>query len=372
MKILVTGGAGFIGSHTVDALLEEGYEVKILDSLAPPVHAEGHVPDYVPLSDVEFIFGDVRNRTDWEKALEGVGAVFHLAAYQDLMPDFSTFFDVNSVGTALLYEVIVDKQLPVRKVVISSSQGVYGEGRYRCVRSDNACHPLPRSEAELQNGDWEAHCPACGGPVDAQWTDESTVNPHSPYAMSKLTQEMIALGLGRQYGIPTTCLRYSIVQGPRQSFRNAYSGVLRIFTQRLLSGKAPICYEDGRQLRDYVSVQDVVRANMLVLGNSHANFEVYNVGGNRRVEVWEYARFIAQRAGLDIEPEVPGNYRYGDTRHIFSDVSQLQSLGWEPTVSLEEIVDGYIAWAQAQPDFQDYTAEADARLEELGTLRTTK
>ncbi len=384
MKVLVTGGAGFIGSHTVDLLMEKGYAVRILDSLAPPVHVAGRIPGYVPVDDVEFIEGDVRDGAAWEQALEGVDAVFHLAAYQDYLPDFSKFFHVNSVGTALLYEIIVEKRLPVRKVVVASSQAVYGEGKYRCAAvhvSLSPCHPLApspphsiqypplREEAQLRRGNWEVRCPACGQPMEPQWTDEAMVNPHNQYAMSKYTQEMIALNLGKRYGIPTVAMRYSIVQGPRQSFRNAYSGVLRIFTQRLLNGKAPVCYEDGHQLRDYVSVYDVTRANLLVLEDSRADYQVFNVGGDRQVSVLDYAHLIARRAGVDLDPEVPGLYRFGDTRHIFSDVRQLKTLGWEPVVGLEEIVDGYIAWAQAQPGFRDYYAEAEARMEEMGTLR---
>jgi dTDP-L-rhamnose 4-epimerase len=373
VRVSVTGGAGFIGSHTVDLLLEKGYQVRILDSLASPVHKDGRIPNYVPIDDIEFIQGDVRDRGAWEQALDGVDAVFHLAAYQDYLPDFSKFFHVNSVGTALLYEIVVEKQLPVQKVVVASSQATYGEGKYRCsncaVQGDGVIYPPLREEAQLRRGDWEVRCPTCGEPMGPQWTDEAVVNPHNQYAMSKYTQEMIALNLGQRYGIPTVCLRYSIVQGPRQSFRNAYSGVLRIFTQRLLNGKAPICYEDGQQLRDYVSVYDVARANLLVLEDERADYQVFNVGGDRKISVLNYAHLIAERAGVSIEPRVPGSYRFGDTRHVFSDVSKLKALDWKPQVPLEEIVDGYIAWAQIQPDFRDYSAEAGERMQELGTVR---
>jgi len=196
-----------------------------------------------------------------------------------------------------------------------------------------------------------------------------TVKPHNQYAISKYTQELVALNLGRRYGIPTVCMRYSIVQGPRQSFRNAYSGVLRIFAQRLLSGKQPVCYEDGCQMRDYVSVYDVVRANLLVLEDSRADFQVFNVGGGRHIRVADYARLVAARCGLEIEPESPGIYRFGDTRHILSDISRLKQLGWKPEVSFEEIVDGYIDWVKRQPGFCDYYTSAEAEMEKLGTLR---
>ena len=378
-KVLVTGGAGFIGSHTVDLLLHKDYQVRILDALAPPVHENGRIPEYVPVNDVEFILGDVRDKSHWERALQGVDAVIHLAAYQDYLPDFSKFFHVNTVGTALLYEVIVEKRLPIRKVVVASSQATYGEAKYECrndvcplTRTEGRCvrYPPLRDEVQLQRGQWEVHCPACGEALQWVPTDEATTNPHNQYAMSKYTQEMVALNLGRRYGIPTTCLRYSIVQGARQSFRNAYSGVLRIFTQRVLNDRPPVCYEDGRQLRDYVSVHDVARANVLVL-EEHGNsgFQVFNVGGDRRFSVIDYAELVAQRAGMDVAPDVPGVYRFGDTRHVISDIGKLKALGWQPQVRLEDIVDEYLAWAPSQPEFQDYYAEAQAKMQALGTIR---
>lgn len=377
-KVLVTGGAGFIGSHTADLLLRSGYEVRVLDALMPPVHADGVIPGYVPLDDVEFVRGDVRDKAAWEGALKGVDEVVHLAAYQDYLPDFSTFFHTNTVGTALLYEVIVEQKLPVRKVVFASSQATYGEAKYVCandgctgtLRSGSPVrYPQLRPEAQLQRKAWEVRCPDCG--EDLRWvpTDEAVTNPHNQYAMSKYTQEMVALNLGRRYGIPSVGMRYSIVQGPRQSFRNAYSGVLRIFAQRLLNGRSPVCYEDGQQLRDYVSVHDVARANLMVLEDPRADGQVYNVGGDRQVTVWEYALLVAQLAGAPIEPEIPGFYRFGDTRHVISDVSRLRGLGWEPTVALDRIVSEYLDWARAQPEFRDYYAEAESRMQALGTIR---
>ena len=196
--------------------------------------------------------------------------------------------------------------------------------------------------------------------MNPAWTEEAEVSPHNPYAMSKYTQELVALNLGSRYGIPTVCLRYSIVQGAQQSFHNSYSGVLRIFTQRMLHGKQPICYEDGGQIRDYVSVHDVVRANLLTLEDDRTDFEIFNVGGDRQMTVREYAHLIADCAGVNIEPHIPGAYRFGDTRHIFSDISKFKELGWNPVVPVNEIVEEYLEWAQSQPDFNDYSEEAIA------------
>lgn len=377
MRVLVTGGAGFIGSHTVDLLLTQGYTVRVLDSLAPPVHQDGVVPDYVP-AEAEFLRGDVRDAEMWGRALKDIDAVIHLAAYQDYLTDFSKFFHVNTVGTALLYETIVAQGLPIQKVVVASSQAVYGEGKYVCRTHNYAAngngaervlYPALRSEAQLLHRDWQVHCAECGGVMQWMPTDEARVNPHNQYAMSKYTQEMLALNFGERYKVPTVCLRYSIVQGARQSFRNAYSGVLRNFTQRLLAGHAPVCYEDGLQVRDYVYVGDVARANVLALQDARANSQVFNVGGERAMTVLEYAEMLQQKLNSSIAPQCPGIYRFGDTRHIVSDVSKLKLLGWEPTKSVEEIADEYIVWATAQPGLRDYYAEAEAGMLARGSLR---
>ncbi|MCS6843191.1 MAG: NAD-dependent epimerase/dehydratase family protein [Caldilineales bacterium] len=365
--VLVTGGAGFIGSHTVDLLLARGYRVRILDALLPPVHRGGQPPDYLP-ADAELLVGDVRDRAALRRALEGVELVVHLAAYQDYLTDFSRFFDVNATGTALLYELIVNERLPVRKVVVASSQAVYGEGKYRCPR-DGVQYPPLRPESQLRAGQWEVRCPACGRPMQLCPTDEAVVNPHNQYAMSKHAQEMIALNLGQRYGIPTVALRYSITQGPRQSFRNAYSGICRIFVTRLLAGRAPVAYEDGRQLRDYVSVEDVARANLLALEDPRADYQAFNVGGGQAVSVLEYAALAAEVLGVDIPVQVPGEYRFGDTRHIVSDIGKLQALGWQPQTSLRQIIADYAEWASRQPDLQDYSERAEQVMKAVGAVR---
>jgi dTDP-L-rhamnose 4-epimerase len=366
-RVLVTGGAGFIGSHTVDLLLHKGYEVRILDSLAAPVHVNGQKPSYVP-ANAEFIQGDVRDRQVIDQALRGVDAVFHLAAYQDYLPDFATFFDVNSVSTALLYELVVARGYPIQKVVLASSQSVYGEGKYECP-TDSKQYPPLRPLDLLRQGTWEPRCPLCGCEMTPVPTDETVVNPHNQYAISKYTQEMIALNLGKRYNIPTVCLRYSITQGARQSFYNAYSGILRTFTMRLLNDAPPIIYEDGQQLRDYVCVGDVAQANLLALEDDRANYQVFNVGGGRATTVLEYAYLVAEKLGKAISPCIPGEFRFGDTRHIISDISKLQTLGWEPTAMPEQIIEEYIAWAQEQPDVKDYYAEAEQVMRKVGTIQ---
>jgi dTDP-L-rhamnose 4-epimerase len=365
-RVLVTGGAGFIGSHTCDLLRERGYAVRVLDCLQPRVHPSGR-PAWLG-EDIELIVDDVSRSEAWSRALEGVEYVFHLAAYQDYMPDFSRFVRVNAESTALLYETILARKLPVKKIVLASSQSVYGEGKYLCMRH-GAVYPGLRPVEQLARGEWEPLCPECGRVMKAEPFDESVVNPHTAYGISKYAAELLALQLGRRYGIPSVALRYSIVQGPRNSIHNAYSGVCRIFTQRILHGRAPVVFEDGRQLRDYVHVQDAAAANVFALETEACDFGAFNVGGGRGVTVLEFARALARACGRAIEPEVPGEFRVGDTRHTVSDSSKLERLGWKRTRTLEEIVRDYVAWVAEQGDVPDRTQEAAEEMRQQGVLR---
>lgn len=370
MKVLVTGGAGFIGSHTVDLLLKKGYEVRIIDLLNPPVHLNKKKPKYVP-EDVEFILGDVRSKHDLIKALEGIDAVIHLAAYQDYLTDFSTFANTNDVGTALLYEIIVNERIPVEKVILGSSQAVYGEGKYEC-HQHGIQYPQPRSLSQLELGQWEIRCPGCLEEMTPVLTDESVVNPHNQYAISKYAQELYALRLGQRYNIPTVALRYSITQGPRQSIYNAYSGILRTFTMRLCNNLPPIIYEDGKQLRDYVYVGDVAKVNLMALEDSGTNFEAYNVGGDKTVSVNEYANLLIRLFGKELESENKKEFRFGDTRHILSDISKIKNIGWIPSTPLDQIIRGYVCWLQKEVEMVNAYTEAEKVMKQQGVLRSTK
>jgi len=369
-KVLIAGGAGFIGSHTADAALAQGWRVRVMDALLPPVH-EGEVwPDFLP-KEVEKFKGDVRNAEDWEKALDGVDCVFHLAAYQDLLPNFSRFFHVNTVGTSLLYEIIAKKKLPIRKVVVASSQFVYGEGKYRCER-DGVVFPEFRDAKDLAKRQWDPLCPKCRGMVKPLELTEDHQNPRNQYSISKYTQELIGLRLGLLHNIPTVAMRYSIVQGARQSFCNAYSGVLRIFTLKNLAGEPAPVYEDGKQLRDYVHVKDVARANLLVMENEKANWQVFNVGGGRGYTVLEFADIVGEVLGTKIPPKLSGEYRLGDTRHSVSDISKLRALGWQPTLTPRDAIAEYAAWIRTQNVDRKYMTEAERVLREAGVLQKSK
>ncbi|MBN2372464.1 SDR family NAD(P)-dependent oxidoreductase [bacterium] len=383
MKALVTGGAGFIGSHIVDRLLEEGYDVRILDNLDARVHPKGK-PPWIS-KDAEFIEGDVRDKETLASAMDGVEVVFHQAAYQDYMPDFSIFLHVNSVSAALIHEIILEgrrssgkgKKAPgsqVRKVIVASSQAVYGEGQYRCgnpkCRAYNAViQPQTRSDGQLHEGRWGLFCPECSGPMEYVKLSEQYHNPYNAYAISKLAEEMSAVRLGRLHGIPSVALRYSIVQGPRQSLYNQYSGICRIFCMRLLNGLPPVIYEDGLQKRDYTHIKDVVEANMVVMKDSRADYEVFNVGSGLEITVREYAGLLTRKLGKNIEPMIPGEYRVGDNRNSVSDISKLKGLGWKPRHGLEHIFDDYITWIHNQGDIGKYFEEAEKAMRQQGVVR---
>lgn len=366
MRVLVTGGAGFIGSHTCDRLLSLGHEVLALDALTPPVH-RGGPPAYLS-PDVDFYEGDVRDRDLFASLLRRADAVYHFAAYQDYLTDFSRFADVNVVSTALLYEIVVAERLDLARVIVASSQAAMGEGLYFCPL-DGEVVPGMRSERALVSANWDIACSQCGGALEMRPTPERVSNPQNAYGMSKLSQEMFATNLGRRYDIPTVALRYSIVQGPRQSVFNAYSGACRIFCLSYLQGRPPVLYEDGEAVRDYVNIEDVIDANVLVLDDDRAVGRVFNVGGGVPVTTREFANVVMRQYGSDQPGKVTGEYRFGDTRHILSDVGALRALGWSPRRSTADSVAAYAAWLQGTPGLDGILDEATNRMKALGVVK---
>ncbi|MDQ1356770.1 MAG: dTDP-L-rhamnose 4-epimerase [Acidimicrobiaceae bacterium] len=365
--MLVTGGAGFIGSHTTDRLLELGHQVTVLDALTAPVHRNGRPPEYLSGA-ADFYQGDVGNRDLLTNLLRRVDAVYHLAAYQDYLPDFSRFSQVNVVSTALIFEIAVAERLDLARVVVASSQAAMGEGLYRC-REHGEQTPGMRAESALARGDWDLTCPVCAGPLEMQATPERISNPQNAYGMSKYGQEMVAVNLGRRYGIPTVAMRYSIVQGPRQSVYNAYSGACRIFCLHYLLGQAPTLYEDGEMVRDFVNIDDVVDANVAALEDEGAAGRVFNVGGGAAVTTREFAEVVRRHYGSDQPGRVTGEYRFGDTRHILSDVSALKELGWAPRRGPAESVASYASWLEGMEGLDGVLAEANAKMRQLGVVR---
>jgi dTDP-L-rhamnose 4-epimerase len=358
MKALVTGGAGLIGSHIVDMLIESGHQVRILDNLNKPTHLHG-CPDWVH-PDSEFVFGDVRDREDLDKALDDIDWVFHQAADGGFTNEISHYFSNNAMPTTVLYELIRDKH-PVKKVVTASSQAVYGEGKYLC-ENHGPQYPLPRTLDQFLVKDWDLHCPICDQHMVGMPIDEDYVNPQMPYAMSKYMNEILAINLGRLYDIPTVALRYSLTYGPRQSLFNPYTGICSIFSTRILNNKSPVVYEDGLQTRDFIFVGDVARANLHVAQDARADYQVYNVGTGVATTILEFVSTLAKEYGKDISAEMRGEFRPGDFRHLSSDASRLRDLGWEPNVPINEGLACYASWIKGFSKIEDYFSKAETYL----------
>ena len=358
-RVLITGGAGFIGSHLADELLAAGYSVRALDVLVDQVH-EGDRPEYLS-DDVELIPGDVRGEEVVRGALEGVEAVVHLAARVGVgqsMYEQAEYAAANTLGTAVLLDALAER--PVRKLVVASSMSVYGEGAYKPVRA------VERTREQLERRDWEPR--GAGGeeltPVPTPETKQPALS--SVYALTKFDQERLCLLFGSAYGVPTVALRLFNVYGPRQALSNPYTGVLAIFASRLLNDNAPVVYEDGAQTRDFVHVSDVTRAFRLALEHGGADGHVVNAGAGRATSVLEIAHALAGLLGKEIDPELPGTFRAGDIRHCIADVSLARELlGFEAQVALEDGLAELAEWLQTQPA-TDRFDRAAAELAERG------
>jgi len=348
-RVLVTGGAGFIGSHVASALLARGDEVRVLDSLHPQVHETGGRPDYLAV-DAELVVGDVRDPDCVRRSLQGVDEVVHLTARVGVgqsMYEISEYTSVNAVGTGVLLEALLDH--PVARLVVASSMSVYGEGLYVDV-DGSPCATAERTRAQLEAGAWEPTGPDGQALTPVATPETKPVSLASVYALNKFDQERLCLLFGAAYDVPTVALRFFNVYGPDQALSNPYTGVLAIFASRLLNGRSPRIFEDGEQRRDFVSVHDVARACTLALEADAAAGEVVNVGSGESVSVNEIARRLARILGVeDLEPEVTGEYRVGDIRHCFADVTKAAALlGFVPEVAMDEGMAELAAWLEGQ------------------------
>lgn len=365
--ILITGGAGFIGSHLADELLSHGYHVRALDNLSPQVHGPNAPrPDYLH-PDVELITGDVRNPETVRRALDGVDAVYHFAAMVGVgqsMYEIARYTDVNNMGTATLLEALIEK--PVERLVVASSMSVYGEGLYRAPDGAVA-EGRDRTLDQLKAREWEVR--DANGDVLTPYPTPETKTPNlaSVYALSKYDQERLCLITGRAYNIPTVALRFFNVYGTRQALSNPYTGVLAIFASRFLNGQPPLVTEDGRQQRDFVSVKDIARACRLALETPDAAYEVFNVGSGRPISILALAERLAHVMGReDLTPEITGKYRMGDIRHCYADITKAQEiLGYRPEVTLDEGMAELAEWLQGQVA-QDMVADAQKELATRG------
>lgn len=369
-QILITGGAGFVGSHLADGLLKAGHGVRILDDLTPQVHPGG-VPEYLS-PDVELMIGDVRDPNRLKEALYGVDVVYHFAATVGVgqsMYEIARYMSVNTQGTAELLQAILDSKSPPEKIVVASSMSIYGEGRYVCVTCGKAAAPPVRSTEQLKRGEWNLFCDACGGvlgPVPTSETKPSEIN--SMYALSKRDQEELCLIYGRTYGIPVTALRFFNIYGTRQALSNPYTGVAAVFASRMLNNQAPLVFEDGEQMRDFVNVHDIVRANMLAMERHESDGEVINIGCGKPISIRSVAEILAKALGKDVEPVITQKYRAGDIRNCYADISKARTLlGYEPLVSYEEGFRELAEWLGEQ-EAED---KADTMLQELSAYGLT-
>lgn len=370
-NILVTGGAGFIGSHLVDALVEKGHRVRILDSLVEQVHG-GKMPEHLN-GDAEFIQADVCDADAVRIALNGIDVVYHEAAEVGVgqsMYEIVRYVKANDLGTAVLLEEMIKHPNQFRKLVVASSMSIYGEGAYICRSCNETVHPFLRGNDQLDAHNWEFACEKCGGflkPIGT--TEEKPLFPTSVYAVSKQDQEQYCLSVGRAYKIPTVAFRYFNVYGTRQSLSNPYTGVCAIFSSRLLNDQPPLIFEDGGQTRDFVHVNDIVQANLLALETDKADYRAINIGTGRSISVKEVGQLLSKGLGKDIEPEIVGKYREGDIRHCVADITKAREiLGYEPKVSLEQGIPELISWVGEQTAV-DQVAQATEQLAKHSLVR---
>ncbi len=345
-KVLVTGGAGFIGSFIVDELITRKHKVTILDNLDPQVH-NGVVPAYLN-KQAKFVKGDILDRKLLSSLVADSDVIFHEAAAVGVgqsMYQIEHYMDVNSQGTALLLDVLVNQKNSVKKLVVAASMSSYGEGLYECKKC-GLIKPTLRLEEQMKEGRWELVCRKCGQEMKPIPTTEETImDPNSIYALSKKNQEDMALMIGRTYGIPTVALRYFNVYGPRQSLSNPYTGVAAIFMSRLKNNNKPVIYEDGMQTRDFVSVHDIVQANMLAMESEAANYNVFNVGTGIPRTIKSIAEDLSRLLGKKISPDITNKYRKGDVRYCYSDISKIKKLGFKPKTSFEDGLKELIVWS---------------------------
>ena len=367
MNHLITGGAGFIGSHLADALIARGDNVRLFDNLEEQVHG-GCLPAYLSPR-AEFIKGDVRDPEALAQALKGIEVVIHCASAVGVAQsqyEIKRYCDVNVGGTANLLDIIINEKLPIKKILLPTSMTSYGEGCYRCS-SHGTVRPGLRTEEQLSLHDWQLHCPECGTIVDPIPTPEDAERQSGTiYALSKNMQEDMVMNIARTYKVPAVALRLFNVYGPRQSLSNPYTGVTAIFMSRLKNGQPPVLYEDGEQSRDFISVHDVVSAFIAAMDSDRADGQVLNIGSGQMTPIKDIALSLAELTGKDITPSIPGNFRKNDVRHCFADRSRAEKLlRWKPTVSLSTGLQELVTWAEDQTA-EDKFAQAEKILRNKG------
>jgi dTDP-L-rhamnose 4-epimerase len=356
MKILVTGGAGFIGSHLVDRLVEKGYQVRVFDNLESQVHGDKK-PEYLN-KEAEYIWDDVRNYEGFKKVLKDIDIVYHFASAVGVgqsQYQVRKYVEINNIGTANLWDIIINSKNKVKKVIISASMSSYGEGLYQC-KNCGILKPTIRKEEQLKKKQWELLCPNCKTILNPIATSENVIQEcQSVYALTKKNQEEISLLLGKTYGIPVVNLRFFNAYGPRQSLSNPYTGVCAIFISRIKNDKQPLIFEDGKQSRDFISVYDIVNACILAMEKDKANFEIFNVGSGKKISIIDVAKTILELMEKDIALLIPNWYRKGDIRHCYADIRKIRTkINWQPKIPFKEGMKELIEWAKKEPSFDKF------------------
>jgi len=370
MKCLVTGGAGLIGSHIVDKLLQNGHEVVILDNLDVQTHPNGK-PDWIP-KEANFIEGDVNNYDDVKKALkEGVDTISHQAAFGGFTNSISYYFDVNTSGTAKIFEVIREESIEIKKFVLASSQAIFGEGLYNSKKLGNF-HAEPRPVEQLKQKKWEVLCPSSGEiATPVPFTEDLEPYGVSPYALSKYFEEMIGLAFGKTYNIPVAALRYAVTYGPRQSIYNPYTGVFSIFSSMIENNLSPLIFEDGNQTRDFIFVEDVANANATLLESNLDSQESFNVGTGSPTKVIDLATSLCKELNSKVTPQISEEFRYGDSRHFIHDSTKLGNYNWKVNYSIDEGIKKYTDWFKTQENVQTSFPEASEGLRKIGVIQSS-
>lgn len=372
-KVLVTGGAGFIGSHLVDLLLEKGYEVRVFDNLEPQVHGEISSPPAYLNKGAEFVYGDVLDRDALKRAMQGCDAIVHDAAMVGVgqsQYQVARYTDVNVGGTALLLDLIVNECKHVERLLVASSMSIYGEGVYKRPSDGKLYFPTLRTEEQLAARQWDPLCPETGEVLVASPTPETKpLYCSSIYSLNKKDQEEYVLCIGKVHNISTVACRYFNVYGPRQSLSNPYTGAAAIFLSRIKNGSSPLMYEDGKQIRDFIDVRDIVEAKLFLLENPAAKNDMYNICTGRGTSISEVAEILARQCERpDLMPEIVGKYRAGDIRHCYGDPTKLANLGWRSRISMEEGIKTLLEWS-ATADSVDMVAKAHDELVAKGLVR---
>ncbi|MBQ4794608.1 NAD-dependent epimerase/dehydratase family protein [Pectobacterium brasiliense] len=375
-RILITGGAGFIGSNLALKLLEKGYDVSVLDNLSPQIH--GAEPTNSPLfrsikDRVKFIYGTVLSKDDWAAALNDVDAVIHLAAETGTgqsMYEIERYTDVNIKGTSIFLDILANEKHNIKKIIIASSRSIYGEGRYFSQEYGDV-YPTERKDEDMEKGDFEVKCPISGKEVKLLPTHEnSLIHPSSIYGITKQVQEQMFLVIGKSLGIPAVAFRYQNVYGAGQSLSNPYTGILSIFSTRIKNGNPIKIFEDGLESRDFVYVDDVVEATILGLEKEQANYEVFNVGYGEPVSVLKVANTLKKAYGTSTDISISNNYRLGDIRHNYADLTKIKSLlGFEPKISFEEGISLFTAWVNNQEIQTDDYEKSLIEMKEKGLYK---